>query len=100
MSCAELESQNLIDRINGQIGGKGGKGPGRPRSYLLGLPRIRACPIKAHGSSGQRFTTHGDTRDGGYGNGNRRRNSLNRAHGQRPRRRRRDSHFCHTRSTW
>jgi hypothetical protein len=32
-------------------------GPGRPRSCLLGLPQIRACPIKAHGSSRSGLTS-------------------------------------------
>ena len=66
-----------------------------------GLPRIRTCPIKAYGSSGQRFaaprytewTTHGG------GNGYFRHSFRKLAQENQPAHERRDSHFRHRHTT-
>ena len=74
-------------------------GPGRDGDCSPPLPQIRTCPIKASGSSPQRFATQGDGAARGHARGTRRSSSLNRAHGHSPRRCRRDSHFRHTQRT-
>jgi len=85
---ARIPRQHILDRRPGRRGGC------PPR-----LPQIRTCPIKASGSSGHGFATHGASQAHGPGSGWDCRYAQKRAQLHRPFRCLRDSHFRHLQST-